>query len=198
MLFAKDKENGDKIREVDNKEKAVTANVTKGAARAPAVSKVAVAGVASSKGVVGADVSPVAAKQVVADSESLIKAKKGKPPQKAAKPDDDTGQVGDSNDQDGQLMFVKKKLTAFQEASEASNRQLASEISAMKGLIEKGIASPKAPTTPDNKTSISLVDLNRMLDTDRERTKSDCLSEASTFVKSEILRLKDEVRHHTT
>ena len=37
-----------------------------------------------------------------------------------------------------------------------------------------------------------MVDFSEMLNSDREKTKSECMSEASTFLRSEIMKGKDK------
>ena len=91
---------------------------------------------------------------------------------------------------DSTLMNVDMKLSAMEEASRASASNLTAEVLALKKLVEKGLLPPSTPVSPS--AQINMVDFSEMLLKSESKTKSECMSEASTFLKSEILKGKDE------
>ena len=86
--------------------------------------------------------------------------------------------------------------TPFLAAANHSKDLQEALTNALRGLASKGIspgssASSTLTSLPETSVSVGLVELNSMFDRESARTKSACLSEASTYLKDEIVKVKD-------
>ena len=96
-----------------------------------------------------------------------------------------------------------ESFTAFATAAAAGTLEQKKELGALADLIKKGLSvSPATPSSASSVkasagagvgiSSISLSDLNAMFDRESVRTKSECMSDASTLLKDVIIEEKEK------